>query len=563
MADSLPFEVEFDLRLVGCELIQTTGRLLKLPQTAMATAQVLFHRYYYIKSFVKNPMEFYAMASVFLSSKIEECPRRIRDVMNVFHHIKQVRSGKMIKPMVVDETYYDTKNQVIKAERRMLKELGFCIHVKHPHKIIFIYLQAMECSQLELSQKAWNFMNDSLRTDIFLRYSPENIVCACIYLSARELKIPLPQSPPWFTAFGADEESMKEICVRILHIYQHKTKSADELEKVIVECNLKLNEEKRRIREEKSKTAALSVAASIATNPRNSSEIHPDEKKHDTDSSRSKTKFTGTDLERVKFPHQHRSGISTPTDQIPLLSHSNNPNPNPISRHASFNYPYNASNNNGTIPIYPHPSYPYQEQHYQNENYYEIRKNKSSNDLIGSSHYNQKSLDSKRSHSRSRSRNQTESSRDINSSKISNQTNRIKVSRSRSRSPWKKEKALDRKERVERGDAARKTATRTRSRSNDSVDSDRSSRESSSKHKKVKKSSSRHGGDGGGGRREEGRGREDKGRDARREKERERSGSGSRQHKSSGHHHKSSKSSKSSSGKEHEGEGNRYVPIYS
>ncbi len=94
MADKLSYETEFDLRLVGCELIQTARRLLRLPQTAMATAQTLFHRYYYIKSFVKNPMQFYAMASIFLSSKIEECPRRIRDVMNVFHHIKQVRSGK-------------------------------------------------------------------------------------------------------------------------------------------------------------------------------------------------------------------------------------------------------------------------------------------------------------------------------------------------------------------------------------------------------------------------------------------------------------------------------------
>lgn len=57
MADSLPFDVEFDLRLVGCELIQTAGRLLKLPQTAMASAQVIFQRFYYIKSFVKYPME--------------------------------------------------------------------------------------------------------------------------------------------------------------------------------------------------------------------------------------------------------------------------------------------------------------------------------------------------------------------------------------------------------------------------------------------------------------------------------------------------------------------------
>lgn len=40
-----------------------------------------------------------------------------------------------------------------------------------------------------LLQKAWNHMNDGLRTDIFLRYSPETIACACIYLSARLVKV--------------------------------------------------------------------------------------------------------------------------------------------------------------------------------------------------------------------------------------------------------------------------------------------------------------------------------------------------------------------------------------
>ena len=32
MKDSLKYEDEFDLRVTGCELIQTSGRLLKLPQ---------------------------------------------------------------------------------------------------------------------------------------------------------------------------------------------------------------------------------------------------------------------------------------------------------------------------------------------------------------------------------------------------------------------------------------------------------------------------------------------------------------------------------------------------
>lgn len=32
-------------------------------------------------------------------------------------------------------------------------------------------------------------MNDSLRTDVFVRFSPEIIACACIFLAARVVKV--------------------------------------------------------------------------------------------------------------------------------------------------------------------------------------------------------------------------------------------------------------------------------------------------------------------------------------------------------------------------------------
>lgn len=55
--DGLDAETEFDLRYVGCELIQDAGTLLRLPQVAMATAQVLYQRYFYSKSFVRYVYE--------------------------------------------------------------------------------------------------------------------------------------------------------------------------------------------------------------------------------------------------------------------------------------------------------------------------------------------------------------------------------------------------------------------------------------------------------------------------------------------------------------------------
>lgn len=92
--DGLDKDTEIDLRIYGCELIQTAGILLKLPQVAMATGQVLLQRFYYSKSLVRHPIEHTAMACVCLASKIEEAPRRVRDVINVFHHIRQVNSKK-------------------------------------------------------------------------------------------------------------------------------------------------------------------------------------------------------------------------------------------------------------------------------------------------------------------------------------------------------------------------------------------------------------------------------------------------------------------------------------
>ncbi|RUS74883.1 hypothetical protein EGW08_017348 [Elysia chlorotica] len=245
MLDGLEKEVETDLRILGCELIQTAGILLKLPQVAMATAQVVFQRFYYAKSFIKHNMEVVAMASLMLASKIEECPRRNRDVINVFHHIKQVRNKRNIHPLVLDQHYINLKNQVIKAERRVLKELGFAVHVKHPHKIIVMYLEVLESiGRRRLVQCAWNFMNDSLRSDVFMRFHPESIACACIYLAARQCQVPLPNSPPWFWLFSVDEEEITQICLSILRLYARSKPSLEKLEKTVEELKRKQQLEK-------------------------------------------------------------------------------------------------------------------------------------------------------------------------------------------------------------------------------------------------------------------------------------------------------------------------------
>ncbi|XP_078741603.1 cyclin-L2 [Lampetra fluviatilis] len=154
--DRLEAAVEAELRELGCELVQAAGILLRLPQVAMATGQVLFQRFYYSKSFIKHNMEVVAMSCINLAAKIEEAPRRNRDVINVFHHLRQLRTNRVPSPLTLDQGYINTKNELIKSERRILKELGFCVHVKHPHKIIVVYLQVLDCQKNQpLVQTAW------------------------------------------------------------------------------------------------------------------------------------------------------------------------------------------------------------------------------------------------------------------------------------------------------------------------------------------------------------------------------------------------------------------------
>merc|ERR550539_2311929 len=266
--DGLPDEIEMQIRSLGCEMIQLAGKLLKLPQVAMATGCVLFQRFYYAKSFIRIPFDITAMSCICLASKIEEAPRRIRDIINVFNHIKQIRAGKTIQPVVLDTNYINLKNQIIKAERRVLKELGFCVHVKHPHKIIVMYLKWLELDSFrELLQMSWNFMNDSLRTDVFVRYPPETIAVACIYLSARKLKVALPQKPSWFAVLAVEEDDIKACCYSMICLYNRKKPNQDELEAEVDKLRRKQEQSRRAARGETSSAHTASNTPNASTPP--------------------------------------------------------------------------------------------------------------------------------------------------------------------------------------------------------------------------------------------------------------------------------------------------------
>ncbi|CAK7325529.1 unnamed protein product [Dovyalis caffra] len=217
--DGIDEATETTLRIYGCDLIQESGILLKLPQAVMATGQVLFHRFYCKKSFARFNVKKVAASCVWLASKLEESPRKSRQVIIVFHRMECRRENLPIDFLDLNsKKFAELKIELSKTERHILKEMGFVCHVEHPHKFISNYLATLGTPQ-ELRQEAWNLANDSLRTTLCVRFKSAVVACGVVYAAARRFQVPLPESPPWWKAFDAEKSGIDEVCRVLAHLY--------------------------------------------------------------------------------------------------------------------------------------------------------------------------------------------------------------------------------------------------------------------------------------------------------------------------------------------------------
>ena len=138
----------------GCELVQESAILLRVNQAVACTGQTLLHRFYAKRSLKKFDVERVAATCAFLACKLEEQPRKVRDVINVFHRgsVRRRADAGKSEPRPADleplnplgETYDALKRDLIRTERHALREFGFCVQVEHPHKFVLNYLRMFE-----------------------------------------------------------------------------------------------------------------------------------------------------------------------------------------------------------------------------------------------------------------------------------------------------------------------------------------------------------------------------------------------------------------------------------
>lgn len=114
------------------------------------------------------------MGALYLASKLEECPVRMRDVINVYDVLIQ-RAAHMCNSedgtdtefryeamSYFSQTYYDMKDALIVAEMQLLKRLGFDVNVTLPYGTLVNYMRVLDLlDNPEACKLAWGYLNDA------------------------------------------------------------------------------------------------------------------------------------------------------------------------------------------------------------------------------------------------------------------------------------------------------------------------------------------------------------------------------------------------------------------
>ncbi|XP_042234593.1 cyclin-K-like isoform X2 [Homarus americanus] len=189
----------------------------------MATGVVYFHRFYMVHTFQSFPRHVTACCCLFLAGKVEETPKKCRDIMKT--------AKSLMDEVTWAEFGTDPREEVMTLERILLQTIKFDFIVEHPYTYLLKYAKCLKGDKKKLPnmvQMAWTFVNDSLCTTLCLQWEPEIIAIALMYLAGKLSKFEVtdwngrtPKHQRWWDMYveGISMELLEDICHQVLDLY--------------------------------------------------------------------------------------------------------------------------------------------------------------------------------------------------------------------------------------------------------------------------------------------------------------------------------------------------------
>lgn len=262
----MKWEDDNDYRRQTVMFMEQLGQNLDHSKLTICSAHVFFHRFFLRQSFRAHDRLHVGVACMFLAGKVEECPKRLSEVVGQYFELRSSSSSRSSLSSSVNDHSPDDqkavdrmKERIIINERIILHTLAFDMVIVHPHGIMstgmvkflhklpeYVFSTSEDKATVEssktkamkikkITQLAWNFTNDSFATTLCLQYRPKEIAMALAYLAIVYAKI-IPKEfyycasdheSPWWTEFDVPEKHMNDICKQLLQMY---VKNSSQLE---------------------------------------------------------------------------------------------------------------------------------------------------------------------------------------------------------------------------------------------------------------------------------------------------------------------------------------------
>ena len=107
---------------------------LARPQLTIATAIVFYHRFYSRKSYDGYDRFRIATTCLFLAGKVEETPKKIKDVVIETYKAQHGAAGKASGPDPESKEFWSLKEEILVCERILLQTLDFDLTVEHAYR---------------------------------------------------------------------------------------------------------------------------------------------------------------------------------------------------------------------------------------------------------------------------------------------------------------------------------------------------------------------------------------------------------------------------------------------
>ncbi|KAE8746674.1 hypothetical protein FOCC_FOCC006658 [Frankliniella occidentalis] len=217
----------------GARFIFECGLKLNAQPLTIASAAVLFHRFFREADMNLYDPYLFGATALYLAGKSKDDPLKLRDVMNVSHNTL----NRNAPPLELNSDYWNLRDSIVQAELLLMRMLRFEVTPEYPHKYMFHYLKSLQgwfeadqWRRIPLAKASIAFLQDFHLDSAVLDYSPQHVALACIGLALQCYGVTVPltnecDGPFWYSVFAEDlnKDKMWEIMEKIMAVYDKET----------------------------------------------------------------------------------------------------------------------------------------------------------------------------------------------------------------------------------------------------------------------------------------------------------------------------------------------------